>query len=529
MMNKIALGLTIVGTVAAQQSFSPVIPRWISADKHGYGYVLTNYWNGTYAYEGSMSFSWDFDYNCARSYFYSYSDYAWGESTYCQNVVTAYDSRYGCYSEDIGYINMESGIKNWTNDFTINWGSGFTDPVWGYDNYQVLEHKSEWTYIYQRPADRAIEFIVHANGNYDDVVYFPAGLTVDNTVNGVWDYALKYGQCPNNGTAFAFANLFGGKSLAHKPLTSKPDNLQAKPRATASQREGGVRSLFKSAATKSMVAAPNKATFLLNTVTAPHHNHNTFSLLSKMSMVSQKDVIAEAFDDVDENDDGCIDIDELRDEVLDENALATDAEITFIFRYLDTNGNGCINFNEFYTFATSNNLSSKKGLVSAALKNDKLAQVKSFLTTMASSNDDLAAQVDTVFALVDTNKDGFISSAELKAAIAVENPLVTDEEVKFVMAFIDANGDGLISWDELYNFAKAQEGQTLFTKAEKADIIMNHYDTNFTGYLEINEVKNLLRDAQGYATDADAQWFLFVVDTNTDNMISRSELIAIIQ
>jgi len=72
------------------------------------------------------------------------------------------------------------------SDFTISWGSGFSDPVWGYDNYHVLEHRSDYVYIYMRPSDKAIEFIVDSSrgDGIDRVMYYPSGLTVDNTVNG---------------------------------------------------------------------------------------------------------------------------------------------------------------------------------------------------------------------------------------------------------------------------------------------------------------------------------------------------------
>jgi hypothetical protein len=65
MIKKAALLLAVVGTVSAA-SVQPIIPRWISADKHGYGYLMSSYWNGTYSYDAEVRFSWDFDYNCAR-------------------------------------------------------------------------------------------------------------------------------------------------------------------------------------------------------------------------------------------------------------------------------------------------------------------------------------------------------------------------------------------------------------------------------------------------------------------------------
>ena len=267
MLAKAVLALAVVGTVSAASATRPVVPRWISADKHGYGYLLNSYWNGTYNYEGSTSFSWDFDYNCARSYFYSYTDYSWAEASYCNNYVNAYHSLYGCESYYAGYYSLEQETNKWLDDFTISWGSGFTDPVWGYDNYHVLEHKSEWTYIYMRPSDKAIEFIVDSNyGDSDVVVYYPSGLTVDNTTYGVWDYDLRYGYCANNNTYSFAKNFFSPRSFSAKPAHSKPANLAAKPKPESFAKVGGVKALFqnKNAQPKSLLNAPEKATFLLN-------------------------------------------------------------------------------------------------------------------------------------------------------------------------------------------------------------------------------------------------------------------------
>ena len=506
MLTKTTLALTIVGTVAAQQAFSPVIPRWIDANKHGNGYVIANYWNGTYEYAGETSFSWDFDYNCARSYFEQYSDNTWAESTYCNNVATSYHSQYGCYTENVGYVNLENETKNWVNDFTINWGVGFTDPVWGLDNYQVLEHRTEWTYIYQRPADRAIEFIVDAShSQYDVVVYFPSGLTVDNTTYGVWDYEMKYGQCPNNATTFAFSKLFAPKSLAR--AHHKPANLRAKPRASGLAQEGGLRAIFKRAAPKvAAVAAPNKATFVLNKGPATASaKQSPLSMINRMAapmsaVASDNDLeeeVDQVFDLTDSNDDDCIDWAELKFVIQMENEdeIVSDDMVNFFFTGIDTNADGCIDWDELYAFAKSQQVLFRGASLKSNLtrmrqhhfkgEESKLAQIKAFLSSFDDDEDDwdedsddewdeedydtrrgdsLADEVQAVFDLTDSNNDGYISFDELKYAVSQEDSDVTDEEILLVIAFIDQDGDGQISYDELYDFAESQQPKSLLTK-----------------------------------------------------------------
>lgn len=47
--------------------------------------------------------------------------------------------------------------------------------------------------------DNVVEFMVDTSDATTDLIYyFPAGVTEDQNVLGVWDYNLKYGSCPSN-------------------------------------------------------------------------------------------------------------------------------------------------------------------------------------------------------------------------------------------------------------------------------------------------------------------------------------------
>ena len=72
--------------------------------------------------------------------------------------------------------------------FTINKGCCHPDPINGKDSYHVLEYRKKDAFIYMRPDDLAIEFIVEANYRYDNIMYFPTGLTLDTNVTGVSDF-----------------------------------------------------------------------------------------------------------------------------------------------------------------------------------------------------------------------------------------------------------------------------------------------------------------------------------------------------
>ena len=98
-----------------------------------------------------------------------------------------------------------------------------------------------------------------------------------------------------------------------------------------------------------------------------------------------------------------------------------------------------------------------------------------------------------------------------------------------IFLMIDANQNGLIENRELYNFVKMMGGVQLYTKSEQVDLIFQLYDKNQDGYLSKSEVKTLLVDSYGYATDSDTEWFIAVVDSNWDGKISWYELYNAIQ
>ena len=368
MLTKAALALAIVGTVSAANNAT--FPRWISADKYGYGYVLSAYYNNTYNYEGSTSFSWDFDYNCIRSYWYSYSDYSWGESSYCNGYLKEDTSYSTCQQSYYGYYDLEAQYESWLADFTISWGAGYKDPVWGYDNYHVYEHKRDWTYLYVRPSDQVIEFIVDSN-NYDaDIVsYFPSGLTWDKTVSGVYDYELRYGTCANNASLSSFTKLFAPKVSVNK--MAKPANNE-KPRAHAAPA-GGVKSLFHTAS-KAAPAAPAKSTFVVN------------------------------------------------------KAQAAPSAPTAMFKNMKAEAKP----------ATSSIKSMFKAAATSAPQASKLAQVKSYLKSYTDDSS-LAQEIDAVFAIIDTNQDGYITPAEVRAAVIASGDQITDQELQMVYLLIDSN------------------------------------------------------------------------------------------
>ena len=63
-----------------------------------------------------------------------------------------------------------------------------------------------------------------------------------------------------------------------------------------------------------------------------------------------------------------------------------------------------------------------------------------------------ASSYAATFEIVDTNKDGHISAAELKQLMAALGEEITDETAAEVVKEMDANGDGEISLQEFSDY-----------------------------------------------------------------------------
>ena len=197
------LSTVFIATIAitcqlVHAAIRPAIPRWIDADRFGFGYEIKKLKkDDSISYQGYLEFSYDFDYNCAREFWLNYIDHSWGERTTCQGETVNFFSNNNTCTVKKEPFDIENEINRWVNKFGISHGAGYTDPIWRRDDYHLLEHNNEETYIYMRTSDKAIEFIVDSNTyGVDNIIYFPSGIDWDKSARGVWDYKMKYSKCP---------------------------------------------------------------------------------------------------------------------------------------------------------------------------------------------------------------------------------------------------------------------------------------------------------------------------------------------
>ncbi|KAJ3071187.1 hypothetical protein HDU98_005704 [Podochytrium sp. JEL0797] len=100
----------------------------------------------------------------------------------------------------------------------------------------------------------------------------------------------------------------------------------------------------------------------------------------------------------------------------------TDAEIAAWIAEADTEGHGSVSFAAFMQMAGRN-----------------------FRDVQAEE------EMKEAFKVIDTNGDGFIDHAELKASMAAQGDNLTEEEVNEIIRECDVDGDGKLNYDE---FAK---------------------------------------------------------------------------
>jgi hypothetical protein len=58
------------------------------------------------------------------------------------------DSQGNCIENYAYPLNLRKEMTKAWNEFTINWGSGFENPIVGGGNYQVYQHKSDQAYMF---------------------------------------------------------------------------------------------------------------------------------------------------------------------------------------------------------------------------------------------------------------------------------------------------------------------------------------------------------------------------------------------
>ena len=135
----------------------------------------------------------------------------------------------------------------------------------------------------------------------------------------------------------------------------------------------------------------------------------------EMASEDEKAEAQETFNFFDKDRDGKISLDELKNMVmLLSGETATEEGINEMLKNVDLNGDGEIDFEEFY----------------AAMKKDSIT---------------VTEELEEAFKVFDKDNDGFISPEELRSTMESMGETVSKEEIDAMIEKADLNGDGKIS------------------------------------------------------------------------------------
>lgn len=162
----------------------------------------------------------------------------------------------------------------------------------------------------------------------------------------------------------------------------------------------------------------NRAVLSVSNCQQPNQRNKTNGDNAEMAHETKQEMM-EIFKLFDRDNDGSITPDELKHAMNQQGLAPSDEELHRMIADVDLNGNGKVEFEEF--------------LVMMSRKTQRL---------------DDGDGIDIAFQIFDTDKDGQISSEELKSSMKRLGIDCTDDEIRQMMDAVDENRDGKISRDE---------------------------------------------------------------------------------
>ncbi|KAL1545482.1 Calcium-dependent protein kinase 13 [Salvia divinorum] len=141
------------------------------------------------------------------------------------------------------------------------------------------------------------------------------------------------------------------------------------------------------------------------------------------------------------------------------------------------------------------------------------------------SNDEVEGIKD-IFARIDTDCDGIVSTDELKAGLKNSNWQMTETEIQMLIEAVDANGKGTLDYGEFLAISLHLQKISNDEHLHKA---FSYFDKDGNGYIEPGELRDALKD-DGEDDSADVANDIFQeVDRDKDGLISYDEFVAMMK
>lgn len=205
-------------------------------------------------------------------------------------------------------------------------------------------------------------------------------------------------------------------------------------------------------------------------------------------------------------------------------------EILLFLAEADMNADGKIEYEEFIPLALQiiQGMYAKKRLEQHLVDVDLQAEE---LLVHGMSREELTALVGSMFERMDEDRSGILNKQEFVAALTSMELGLTRREINAIMFQVDQDRDGNISYREFVPFAfdllqKMASLRLLETELENDELaqyildLFKAKDTEMTGMLGLDEMRDLLHQAMLGLTRMQIYTVLSEAEVNADNMIS---------
>eukprot|EP00484_Ammonia_sp_Unknown_P021219 CAMPEP_0197038836 /NCGR_PEP_ID=MMETSP1384-20130603/15721_1 /TAXON_ID=29189 /ORGANISM="Ammonia sp." /LENGTH=571 /DNA_ID=CAMNT_0042469331 /DNA_START=26 /DNA_END=1738 /DNA_ORIENTATION=- len=176
----------------------------------------------------------------------------------------------------------------------------------------------------------------------------------------------------------------------------------------------------------------------------------------------------------------------------------TESEILTVLHFLDRDGDGVVDFDEFYHLFHRLNVHSMHDLME-----------KAYLYVL--------------FAQIDDDASGKIDARELKQFFIANDIELADDDIHRLMHQVDTDGDGLMDFYEFYEIFNAVHSFGELVTQSRLRVIFNSIDEDMSGELELHEIEQLFKKEKVDISQTQLRQMIAQIDENGDGVIDFDE------
>jgi len=256
-----------------------------------------------------------------------------------------------------------------------------------------------------------------------------------------------------------------------------------------------------------------------------------------LSLEDAESIIRDLFRKYDVDGNQVLDADEFKN-LMDDLQQRFDFPKDHVYLFLaeaDMNSDGMIEYEEFIPLALQiiQSMLAKKRLEHQMDTVDKHAEE---LLVRGMDREELTELMNTIFDQIDEDQSGTLSMQELVAGLTSMELGLTRREINAIMFEIDRDKDGSVTYKEFVPFAfdllKKLTSLRLLESGLNNDEIGQYLvdlfkakDTEMTGLLHIDEIRDLLHQAMLGLTRMQIYCVLSEAEANADNLVSYASFI----